>query len=232
MLGKNSWCKLGKLPSDDLMHRIARAYAIGPLRKLVPERLIIPGPFRDAFRDTFATFALPSAGVLPYMNQMVGTLQQIPLLIEEVSCTFPYMIHTPRGGFGHPLTRARFSRFSNVWAFQVAGGARDFYPLPKTVQEEARRSYRAPRTLILQYDNDSLDESEKIEHLLREEKQIDVQRTTLSGGHTTPLFAPPLDLAIRAEDILGNEAAKERLLYKEADATVDELVRWLEEGNL
>jgi hypothetical protein len=41
-----------------------------------------------------------------------------------------------------------------------------------------------------------------------------------------------LKLATRAEDILGNEAAKERLLYKEADATVDEMVRWLEEGSL
>jgi hypothetical protein len=62
--------------------------------------------------------------------------------------------------------------------------------------------------------------------------RIDVQRTTLSGGHATPLFAPPMELATRAEDILGPEAAKERLLYKEADATVDELVRWLEEGSL
>lgn len=199
----------GKLPSDDLLQRIARAQAIGPLQKLVPEELIIPGAVRDAFATLTSpsTTALSSAGVLPYMNQIVGTLQQIPLLIEE-----------------------------------VAGGARDFCPPPQMVREAARRSYRARRTLILQYDNDSLDESDEIEDLLREAERvtrmkrpmirIDVQRTTLSGGHATPLFAPPLDLAIRAQDILGNEAAKERLLYKEADATVDELVRWLEEGNL
>jgi hypothetical protein len=110
------------------------------------------------------------------------------------------------------------------------------------VREAARRSYRARRTLILQYDNDPLDESDEIEDLLKEAErvtrmkrpmiQIDVQRITLTGGHATPLLAPPLELATRAEDILGVEAAKERLLYKEADATVNELVRWLEEGSL
>jgi hypothetical protein len=87
-----------------------------------------------------------------------------------------------------------------------------------------------------------LDESDKIEELLLEAEtvtrmkrpmiRIDVQKITLPGGHATPLFAPPLDLATRAEDILGPEAAKERLLYAEADATVEALVRWLEEGSL
>jgi hypothetical protein len=106
----------------------------------------------------------------------------------------------------------------------------------------ARRSYRARRTLILQYDKDGIDESEEIEELLKEAEsrtrmkrpmiEIDVQRRTLSGGHATPLIAPPLDLANRAEDILGKDAAKERLLYAEADATVDALVEWLEEANL
>ena len=61
---------------------------------------------------------------------------------------------------------------------------------------------------------------------------IDLQRTTLKGGHATPLLAPPTELANRAEDILGSDAAKEALLYEQADATVNELVRWLEEGNL
>lgn len=110
------------------------------------------------------------------------------------------------------------------------------------VREAARRSYRARRTLILQYDNDSLDESDEIEELLLEAERvtrmkrpmirIDVQLRTISGGHATPLLAPPLDIAKRAEDLLGADAAKEGLLYNDADATVDELVRWLEEGSL
>lgn len=61
---------------------------------------------------------------------------------------------------------------------------------------------------------------------------IDVQRKTLQGGHATPLLAPPVDLASRAEDLLGTDVAPETLLYAQADATVNEIVRWLEEGNL
>jgi hypothetical protein len=86
---------LGELPSNDLLQRIAKAKAIGPLQNLVPKELIIPGAVRDAFA-TFtspSTTALSSAGVLPYMNQVVGTLEQIPLLIEEVSRVCTRIIH-------------------------------------------------------------------------------------------------------------------------------------------
>ena len=61
---------------------------------------------------------------------------------------------------------------------------------------------------------------------------IDLQRRKLEGNHATPLLAPPMDLATRAEDVLGKDAAKSRLLYEQADRTVEELVTWLEEGNL
>lgn len=92
------------------------------------------------------------------------------------------------------------------------------------------------------FSDDSIDESDELEALLKEAESITrmrrpmvdiaVQRKTLPGGHVTPLWAPPLDLAARAEDILGVDVSKERLAYQEADATVEELVRWLEEGNL
>ena len=37
-------------------------------------------------------------------------------------------------------------------------------------------------------------------------------------------MAPPLEVATRAERVVGAEKAKERLLYADADATVDELL--------
>ena len=105
-----------------------------------------------------------------------------------------------------------------------------------------RKAYRARRTLILEFDNDGLDESDEIEDLLREAERIirmkrpmvniDLQRRTLEGNHATPLLAPPVDVAMSAEDLLGKEAARDRLFYEQADATVEALVRWLEEGNL
>jgi hypothetical protein len=126
--------------------------------------------------------------------------------------------------------------------YQVADGARDFNPTPSMVKVAARKAYRARRTLILEYSDDSLDESAQVEQLLKEAESItrmrrpmvdiDVQRKVLEGGHVTPLLAPPLEVAIRAEDLLGVDTSKERLQYMQTSATVDELVRWLEEGNL
>ncbi len=121
-------------------------------------------------------------------------------------------------------------------------GARDFVPTPAATRAAARKAYRARRTLIVEFADDSIDESNELEQLLKEAESITrmrrpmvdiaLQRKILEGGHATPLLAPPLDLAVRAEDILGPEASKERLSYQQTAATVEELLRWLEEGNL
>ena len=124
----------------------------------------------------------------------------------------------------------------------MAVGARDFIPTPAATRVAARKAYRARRTLILEFADDSIDESSELEELLKEAESItrmrrpmvsiEVQRKILQGGHITPLLAPPLDVALRAEDILGSEASKERLAYQQTATMVEELVRWLEEGNL
>jgi Protein of unknown function (DUF1350) len=125
---------------------------------------------------------------------------------------------------------------------EVADGARDFVPPPAQVKAAARRSYRARRTLILQYTEDPLDESPEVEELLqtagqiiqmkRPMVQIDVQLRTLPGGHAAPLLAPPLDVAMQVETLLGGDAAKDVFQYSSADQTVEELIRWLEESFL
>jgi hypothetical protein len=198
----------GRLPSDELLTRASRLGLPKQLADSLPS-ISIPEAIRNAYNTITSptTAALETTEVLPYLNQIVELLDQIPELIEE-----------------------------------VADGARDFVPPPASVRAAARRAYRARRTLILQFDNDGLDESEEIEAILMEAErvtrmkrpmiQIDVQRRTLEGGHATPLLAPPLEFASRIEDILGADAAKQRLLYEQADATVEELVSWLEEGSL
>lgn len=197
----------GRLPSDELLAEANRVMTPQLLKGLPP--LAIPDALRQGLQTLLSpsATALTTAGVLPLLHQVVDTLDQIPLLIQE-----------------------------------VADGARDFVPTPSTVQAAARRAYRARRTLILQYDNDSIDESEEIENLLREAEsvtrmkrpmiEIDVTRTVLQGGHATPCLAPPLELATKAEDVMGKDTAKEALMYADADATVEEITRWLEEANL
>ena len=50
----------------------------------------------------------------------------------------------------------------------IADGAREFVPSPQDTREAARRMYRARRTLLIQFENDSIDESKEIEAVLRE----------------------------------------------------------------
>jgi len=199
----------GELPTDDMLSEIAKRTTPKPFASFVPQDIVVPTLLRDSFQRLLDPLkdAKTDAGIIPLLDQSLDVLEQIPSLIKE-----------------------------------VADGARDFNPTPASVKAIARRSYRARRTLVIQYDNDPIDESEEVEALLREAETVmrnkrpmvdfDVQRTVLKGGHATPCLAPPLDLASRAEDILGEDTAKESLLYSGADETVDELVRWLEEGNL
>ena len=145
--------------------------------------------------------------------------------------------------FIHEYINPNTTHYQSTNKSQVADGAKDFIPTPTSVRAAARRAYRARRTLIIQYDEDvNFDESEEIESLLKEAETVmknkrpfvdfDVRRTVLKGGHATPCVAPPLDLATKVEDLVGEDNAKRKLLYEGADDTVDEIVKWLEEGNL
>jgi Protein of unknown function (DUF1350) len=205
----------GEIPSDELLNKafnliIPPGIKGGPLESL--PNLAVPIAFREAYTTVTKpyTMALSEAGVGPIISEVFETLEQIPLLIDE-----------------------------------VADGARDFNPPPALVKVAARRSYRARRTLVIKYNDDPIDESDEIEELLKAASQvirmkrpmmagptIDVQRQNLPGSHAAPLIAPPLSVADQFESLLGQETAKERLLYNEADQTVDVLVRWLEESNL
>jgi acetyl esterase/lipase len=198
----------GEIPSDELLAKASKVIVPPALGRFIPT-VAVPGVLRDAFSTVTkpATAALSDAGLIPLTVEVLEAFQQIPMLIDE-----------------------------------VADGARDFVPAPAQVKSAARRSYRARRTLLIQYTEDPLDESDEIEELLmaagqmirmkRPMIEIDLRRVPLSGGHAAPLLAPPLDLAQRAETLLGEDVAKERLLYTQADQTVQELVRWLEEANL
>ncbi len=201
----------GNIPSDDAITNILKKTTPRPLQQIIPKdaQIKIPYMVRKSIEDAIDPIvkANAEAGISPLLDQSLDILEQIPSLIQE-----------------------------------VADGARDFNPKPESVRAAARRAYRARRTLIIQYDDDPLDESEEIESLLKEAETVmknkrpmvgfDVQRVMLKGGHATPCLAPPLDLANKVEDLVGEDLAKNKLLYKGADETVDEVVKWLESGNL
>lgn len=211
-LAKSAAC--GEIPSDGLLSKALQLIVPPGLKDgpfaAVP--LTIPGTIREAFSTVTAPYnlALTEAGILPVVSEVIEAFEQIPHLIDE-----------------------------------VADGARDFTPLPAQVKMAARRSYRARRTLLLQYTDDPIDESDEIEEWLKAASQvirmkrplmtgptIDVQRRNLPGSHAAPLLAPPLDVAQQLESLLGEDSAKDRLRYAQADKTVDALISWLEESNL
>ena len=83
---------------------------------------------------------------------------------------------------------------------EVEGGMRDFVPTPDASSSAARRAYRCRRTLLVQFKDDALDDSEKLEGYLREAEgvmrtkrpmiTIDLRRKVLEGSHLTPLLGP------------------------------------------
>jgi hypothetical protein len=199
----------GQLPSDELLQDLSK-FATPPFLENAESGLMTPSlspDLRSAIESVVQpqVKALKASGVLPLMDQLLDIADQVPSLIQE-----------------------------------VAEGARDFVPPPASVAAAARRAYRARRTLLIQYENDPLDESEQLQEYLLESERImrmkrpmirmDVQLKTILNGpftHATPAIAPPLDIAEKAEDILGNEAS-EKLLYQQVDETVEEMVKWLE----
>lgn len=212
----------GEVPSDAVLNKAIQALMVNVplplgLSSLLGQNnqnnketgVVIPAVLRNAVSTLTgpSAAALSNAGVVPLVTEVLGGLQQIPLLIDE-----------------------------------VADGARDFIPSPAQVKAAARRSYRARRTLLIQYKDDPIDESAELEELLQAAGQvirmkrpmipIDVTLKELPGNHAAPLLAPPLELAAQAEMLLGATVAKERLLYTSADQTVEELSNWLEELNL
>ena len=123
----------------------------------------------------------------------------------------------------------------------VADGAREFTPSPSDTKEACRRMYRARNTLLIKFEDDSLDESVEAETTLREANTImrmkrpmvemDVALRVIEGTHLTPLsqtFLPgppegvqdllkPLREGIRASPLLrqANEVQEAILTFLE-----------------
>jgi len=79
----------------------------------------------------------------------------------------------------------------------ISNGEREFSPTPIDTKEVCRRMYRARHTLLIRFENDSIDESGDIEKVLREANTImrmkrpmvemEVQLRDIKGTHITPL---------------------------------------------
>ena len=189
------------LPSDELINEIST--------KMFPtstpfSKISLPQNARESVAPLISPTAstLSDAGVLPILNQLIEVTEQIPSLLQE-----------------------------------VADGVKDFNPSPEAVGTVAKKAYRARTTLLVKFENDSIDETDDLGTILAEAERImrmkrpmvsmGIKSLALPGNHATPILAPPLAVASKAEDILGSDV-KEKLLYKEADDVVESVSEWLE----
>jgi len=196
----------GELPSDDFLFQLNRV--LFPFSPIPLNSIIVPSLVRSTLHKAFfspTSTKLRETGLLPILQQTLLILDQIPSLISE-----------------------------------VADGVLDFTPSSASIEMAAKRAYRARLTLLIQYDTDSFDETPKVESMLLEAEKIMrvkrpskpnmvLERKTLAGIHATPCIPFGVETASKAENILGESSAKEKLLYKNVDETVDVLVKWLQE---
>jgi len=75
---------------------------------------------------------------------------------------------------------------------EIDGGAVEFEPSPAEMRTAASQLYRTPCTLVLQFDDDSIDESDDLVSVL--EGCSGVQLLQLKGTHITPLTPAMLEL--------------------------------------
>lgn len=203
----------GKLPNDDFLRKLSKNLvpAVPPF-SFLPTNAPIPSFLRSSITSLFlspASTSLKSSGLLPVFHQTINILDQIPMLIDEVAT-------------------------QNI---------RSFNPNKASISKAIKRAYRARRTLLIKYKSDTVfDETDDVDELLKDAEKVmrlkrpmidfDLQRKELEGQHATPLLAPPLDLDVieKMENLVGDDLAKERLFYKDADETVRVLVDWMEES--
>jgi len=114
----------------------------------------------------------------------------------------------------------------------IANGVREFTPSPDELRRALRSSYATPRTLVLSFAQDSIDESDVLEASLQ--GKPGVERLRLGGTHLTPLAPDPTSIpASLMRQTLPANAQLEDLVntvqqtaMRDLDTLVDSLDEW------
>lgn len=80
----------GEIPSDEILKELSKTVLPPGLFPFDVDGIKIPQEIRQTIADIVSppSTALADAGILPVMNQLFHGLEQIPLLIDEVSFEF------------------------------------------------------------------------------------------------------------------------------------------------
>ena len=165
------------MPSDEALLQLLKTLPV-PIPGLSLESIItpslvtVPAPLHRSLTNFLAEPAFEALSGAP----VIGNIPSLLLQSLDVTQQIPKLID------------------------EVEVGARDFVPTPDAMSSAARRAYRCRRTLLLQFADDALDDSEILEGYLKEAESvmkmkrpmitIDLQRKRLEGNHLTPLLGP------------------------------------------
>ena len=72
----------------------------------------------------------------------------------------------------HPILFSRGVAWSGGPDTQVADGTREFTPTPTETRDVVSKMYRARRTILVRFENDSIDESEEMKGIIQEGKTL------------------------------------------------------------
>lgn len=118
----------------------------------------------------------------------------------------------------------------------IAGGTCEFTPSPSETREAVRLMYRARKTLLLKFDDDTLDESEEIYALLQESREniklrrpmvdVDIRLEVLRGTHVSPLSP---DVVPAGEALVPAGLNDVLRMTLGTDKVVASLTKWLDE---
>jgi len=113
-------------------------------------------------------------------------------------------------------------------------GRTEFEPAPGESLQLIGAQYRVPRTLVVRFDNDSIDESRQLQRALLDggRNPADHRLIELSGSHVTPC-APdvadtPLSMSGRVSPFDVVAAAGGAVLSRETELLADRLIAFLD----
>jgi len=102
---------------------------------------------------------------------------------------------------------------------KIADGVSEFTPTTPEIQQGAKSSYNVPSTLLVKFEDDSIDETEIISNVFSEGEKVPYVQKVLTGTHVTPcaqdiLFENPLDLLVPSTVAKFKDDFREKLLVE------------------
>ncbi|CAM9182146.1 unnamed protein product, partial [Ectocarpus sp. 12 AP-2014] len=124
----------------------------------------------------------------------------------------------------------------------IADGTREFTPTPEETRDVVSKMYRARRTIMIRFENDSIDESERMKDVIQEGKtllrmrrplvEMELRYEIIKGNHITPLtqnvfLKTPVD---SIDPLFGVRQGMKKEFLKTVNHLGQILVDWLEES--